>query len=126
MCGYFGLDVGRKFHLSSELGHVGSKSDLILDIVQRLDGTSYITGLGALNYLDHEKFDASGIEVRYMDYRKTEYPQRHGPFTPFVTALDLVANTGPESISWIDSPSIGWQNMLERKKQKPTVGALHD
>ena len=41
-----------------------------------------------------ESFEAAGVRVEYLDYEKREYPQLHGAFMPFVSALDLAANCG--------------------------------
>lgn len=109
---YFGLLAGRRVLCSSHLGVGGEGSQRVLDLVRSLDGSVYVTGHGARNYLDHEAFVAAGIEVRYMDYRKTPYPQQHGAFNPYVTALDLVANLGREGHRFIMSPAVAWKEFL--------------
>ena len=81
----------------------GSSAQRVCDIVQVLEGTDYITGHGARNYLDHAAFERSAISVRYMDYRCVSYEQGHGEFTPYVTALDLVANCGRDGARFIQS-----------------------
>ncbi len=48
-----------------------------------------------------------------MDYRKTPYPQLHGEFTPYVSILDLIANTGGESGDYINSGTIYWKEFLQ-------------
>lgn len=66
----------------------------VLDLVKSVGGTRYLTGMGARNYLDHQAFEDAGIEVLYMDYDVRPWPQG-ADFTPYVTALDLVANVDP-------------------------------
>ena len=113
LCRYFGLDRHCRFVDIGELGVSGTGSARVLEIVRSLGGTTYVTGHGGANYLDHAAFDRSGIEVEYMDYAKVPYPQLHGEFTSFVSALDLVANVGsrggeymrPRTISWKDFPT---------------------
>ena len=78
----------------------------VLDVVKSQGGTVYVTGHGAKDYLDHEMFEREGVQVRYMDYRKTLYPQQHGEFTPFVSILDLIANLGRDGARVIDSPAV--------------------
>lgn len=109
VCGYYGLDKGRSFLRSSDLGISGSGSQRVLDIVRSLGGDTYITGHGARHYLDHEAFERAGIAVRYMDYRANRYPQRHGDFTPYVTSLDLIANTGGAGLARIEPVTIDWK-----------------
>ena len=72
----------REIHHSSEMGIPGSSSRRVLDIVKRLGGTSYLTGHGARQYLDHSLFESEGVGVEYIHYNKTPYPQQYGEFTP--------------------------------------------
>jgi len=53
------------------------------------------------------------VRVEYMDYAKREYPQLHGAFTPYVSALDLAANCGPEGREVIDSGTIYWKDFMK-------------
>ena len=108
MADYFGLTESRVFLNSSELGIVGTSSRRVLDIILKLGGKRYVTGLGAHNYLDHRLLEQNGVIVEYMDYNLNKYPQMHGDFTPYVTALDLVANCGKEGIKYICSGTVGW------------------
>lgn len=109
---YFALDVSCKFIDVHELQIDGSGSDRVLEIVRRLKGTSYITGHGAANYIEHERFEKAGIAVDYMDYQRRTYPQPHGPFTPYVTGLDLVANCGRRGTEFICSSTKPWRYFL--------------
>jgi hypothetical protein len=109
---YFDLRASRRFVDARELGVGGASSRRLCDIVLKLEGTTYITGHGARNYLDHDLFERSGIGVKYMRYNCTPYTQLHGEFTPFVTALDLVANCGKAGASLINSCAIDWRQFL--------------
>ena len=75
----------------------------------------YVTGLGARNYLDHQLFEDAGIRVEYMCYEKAIYPQLHGEFTPHVSILDLIANTGKEGVENIRSGTTYWKNYLSHE-----------
>ena len=116
VCRWFGIDTGRQFHHIGELPVGGSGSQRVLDIVQRLHGSRYITGLGAANYLDHEAFEQAGVAVEYMAYRKTPYPQLHGEFTPYVSILDLIANVGHAGIDHICSGTTHWKEFLHHER----------
>lgn len=115
LCAYFGLETGRRFLHSTELGVGDSSSQRVLGIVQALGGKRYITGWGARHYLDHDLFEAAGIRVEYMDYRKLPYPQLHGAFTPYVSALDLIANTGRDGQSYITSDTVYWKDFVNHE-----------
>ena len=109
---YFGLRPARGFLRSSDLGVAGRSSERLLGLCQAVGADAYVTGHGARNYLDHGLFDAAGIAVEYMDYRCVPYPQAHGPFTPYVSALDLVANCGPAGRDRICSGTKPWKEFL--------------
>jgi hypothetical protein len=109
---YFGLDRGRQFVSSSTLGISGHSSQRLLDICVRFGGSEYVTGHGARNYLDHALFERHGISVNYMDYLCKPYPQAHPPFTPYVSALDLVANCGRGGLQYICSGTRTWKEFL--------------
>ena len=76
------------FLKSSDLGIGGRSSKRLCDITSDLIGDIYLTGLGALNYLDQNEFLEKGIDVMCMKYRFAPWQQFYGSFTPYVTALD--------------------------------------
>ncbi len=110
---YYELDISTRFIDVKALGIRGTNTDRVLETVKHLGGARYITGHGAAKYLDHESFERDGIEVHYMDYRRSPYPQRHGPFNPHVSGLDLVANCGREGIKYICSGTKPWREFLD-------------
>lgn len=112
VCRYFGLDV--EFQTSSDMPTETHSSQKLIDLTTRLQGDVYITGHGARNYLDHEAFKSVGIDVEYMDYQKVPFSQQHGPFTPFVSILDLIANEGVQGKRVIQSPSIPWREFIKQ------------
>ena len=100
---------------SSALGIDGSGTARLLAICRALGATRYLTGHGALGYLEHESFEAAGIAVEYMDYDHAPYPQQHGAFEPYVTALDLIANTGPEAPAHVNARAVPWREIVARQ-----------
>lgn len=122
LCRYYGIDHDRGFKSSHTLGIHGSSSRRVLDIVLWLGGDIYLTGHGASRYLDHEMFEKAGVRVDYMDYSKVRYPQLHGEFTPYVSALDLVANLGPSGIDCICPRSIYWKDFLSDQRNRQVSG----
>ncbi|MFT7595259.1 MAG: hypothetical protein ACI8R4_002587 [Paracoccaceae bacterium] len=83
--------------MSSQMNVPGSGWQRVLDLVRQVGGTTHITGHGARHYLDHQAFEDSGVTVAYMDYAMLPWPQPHGPFPPYVTGLDLIANVAPDN-----------------------------
>ena len=108
---YYGLDRDTRFVDSEELGITGKGSQRVVDIVKALGGTRYITGHGALKYLDHEIFEREKIEVSYMSYECKPYLQSYNKFTPYVSSLDLIAHLGREGIEFITSNAIYWKKL---------------
>jgi hypothetical protein len=109
------LGIQRETLRASTLGVDGSGSERVLAICRSLGATRYVSGLGGLDYLDHEAFDAAGIAVEYMDYDLSPYPQLHGAFQPYVTALDTLANLGPEAGAHVNARAVPWREMLARR-----------
>ncbi|PNS09302.1 WbqC family protein [Solilutibacter silvestris] len=118
LCEYFDLDRDCRFVDIDELGIGDSGSTRVLKIVRSLGGTRYITGHGAARYLDHAAFDRTGIAVEYMDYTKAPYPQLHGEFTPFVSALDLIANTGSHGKKFICPRITPWKDFPTHERNR--------
>lgn len=83
---------------SSEMECSGSNSDLILNICRDLKATSYISGPFGRQYLDEDKFAASGIDVIYHDYDHPTYMQRGSNFLSHMSTLDLLMNHGERSL----------------------------
>mgnify|MGYP000856178810 CR=1 FL=1 len=109
---YFGFKPD--FLLSSKLGTTTHSTQKLVDLALRLEAKRYITGLGALNYLEYDKFEEVNVMVEYMKYEKIPYPQLNGLFTPFVSILDLIANCGKDGIQYIRSRSIYWKDLLDK------------
>jgi hypothetical protein len=98
---------------SSEMGISGSGSQRVLNLVKAVNGTEYITGLGAKNYLAHDMFGDAGIDVKYMDYDVLPWPQQTTEFTPYVSALDLVANVAPQNRrAHLNPKTKDWRNVV--------------
>ncbi|RKY28908.1 MAG: hypothetical protein DRP79_01720 [Planctomycetota bacterium] len=46
--------------------------------------------------IDDEEFRAAGIDIRYHDYNRPEYPQLFGGFQPYMSAIDPLFNRGDD------------------------------
>lgn len=110
---YFGLTESRVFFDSSLLCIPGKSSQRLFDICQHLRATTYVTGHGAKNYLDHALFERGGIAVEYMDYSCLPYQQLHGTFTPYVSGLDLIANCGHDGLKYINPSTSPWKEIFD-------------
>jgi hypothetical protein len=91
------LGVDTQVERSSCLGIEGERSDRLLRICQRFDATRYLSGEAAKTYLDVALFERNGIEVIWQDFHHPTYPQLHGDFVPYLSAIDLLLNCGERS-----------------------------
>jgi hypothetical protein len=112
---YMGIGAGRAIRRSSALGVAGSSWRRVLDMVCHAGGSRYLTGHGAAGYLDHAAFDEAGVEVAYMNYSRTRWPQPNGSFTPYVSVLDLIARTGPAARDYLRPATIPWRDFLQQE-----------
>ena len=113
---WFDLDV--VFKRSSEMNVPGSSSQRLFDICKKEQAQSYVTGHGALNYLNHELFDGEGIQVCYMDYQKREYTQLHSPFIPYVSIIDVMSNLGKNGRDYMVSKALYWKEYIDYERDR--------
>lgn len=104
------LGLAPKFMRSSEMGVAGASTERLVGLCKAVDCDVYVTGHGALNYLNHQQFEDNGISVRYMDYKKMPYEQGHGEFTPYVSILDAIANCGERTRELLSSEATYWRD----------------
>ncbi len=114
------LELDCRVVIASELAAGGHGTDRLTDILLALGATRYVTGHGAANYLDHEALEAKGIEVAYIDYARLSYRQGHGAFTPYVTALDAIANLGRDARRQLVSDAKPWRDFMASRKAQAT------
>jgi hypothetical protein len=90
-----------QFVRSSTLGGSGIKTDRLLNVLEKVKATHYISGPSARDYIEADKFAAAGVTLEFMKYDYPEYPQLYPPFDPQVSVLDLLFMTGPEAPRYI-------------------------
>lgn len=95
MCGWFGLK--RPMYRSSELGIDGDRNTRLLALCKHFGVDTYLSGDAARIYLDVDLFEANGVRVEWQNFQHPEYPQMHGEFIPYLSALDLLLNVGEQS-----------------------------
>lgn len=81
---------------SSTIQPNGAKTAMLVDLCQRLGTTTLRIGMGgSQRYIDTDLLHSAGITVESAAYTQPVYPQRRGPFTPNLAALDLLLWCGP-------------------------------
>ena len=104
------LGLSPRFVRSSTMAVEGASTKRLVALCETVNCDIYITGHGALNYLNHQEFEEKGISVRYIDYRKVPYDQGNGEFTPYVSILDAIANCGERTRDLLCSDAIHWRD----------------
>lgn len=90
------LDVRIPWLWSSSLESAGTKNELLVDLLQKVSATDYLSGVGARAYFDPAPFKEADIEVVWQDFTHPVYSQLHGEFIPYLSSIDLLFNCGIE------------------------------
>jgi hypothetical protein len=88
------FDISIQMLLAGTLDPRGRRNELLVDILKKVGGTYYLSGVGARSYFDPAPFQAAGIEVLWQDFKHPGYPQLYGPFVPYLSSIDLLFNCG--------------------------------
>lgn len=96
IAGYLRIDT-LTARLSELVAQPRHKNELIVDICNAVQATSYLSGTFARVYNDEEMLARHGIDLRYDEYELPEYPQLWGTFVPNLSVLDMLFNCGPAS-----------------------------
>ena len=91
------LGIERQIERSSILRVDGDRTARLVNICRHFGATRYLSGDAARAYLDVPLFQREGITVEWQQYAHPTYPQLHGDFVPFLSAIDLLLNCGEES-----------------------------
>lgn len=90
-----------KTYLSSEFDLQGHKTDRLIMLLKQLEATEYISSLGAKSYIEEYQFKQANIKLTWFDYKHPQYPQKGKEFIPYLSAIDLLFNTGEDAINYI-------------------------
>lgn len=92
------LDIHTKITWSSDYELVDGKTERLAGLCLSANGTEYLSGPAAKDYIVDSVFEDAGITLKYMDYSGyPEYDQLFGEFEHGVTILDLLFNTGGDA-----------------------------
>lgn len=92
-----GFGIETALHRSSTLGIDGDRNTRLLNICKYFRATTYLSGAAARAYLDVGLFEREGIAVEFQDYEPAPYEQTRSPFISHLSAIDALANLGPQA-----------------------------
>lgn len=95
-CSALGIESSR-FLRSSDLEIIGSNDDGLIEICQKVNANSYLSGSGGKNYQDESKFAENGISLEYISFEHPDYTQLWNGFDARLSILDLLLNEGKSS-----------------------------
>jgi hypothetical protein len=103
------LEIRTPMIRSSTLSVDGQRSELLLDICRKVDGSAFLGGMGgSRTYLDQEAFAAAKMGVQWQEFRHPEYPQcGAAPFIRGLSVLDVLFNCGPAAREIVWQPKVG-------------------
>lgn len=106
------LGISCELFVSSALAIPASEdaSTRVLAICKAMAATEYLSGLGAIDYIDYDLFERGGVRIHYMDYDLAPYPQMHGEFTPYVSVIDLLFSAGARARDHLGSRPVYWKD----------------
>lgn len=96
MAAHFGIATPTS--RASQTPVTSAKADRLADLCRAHVVTDYYSPPGSKIYLDEsDAFARAGIALDYFDYNHPQYVQLHGAFEPYMSALDLLVNEGPNA-----------------------------
>ena len=95
------LGIKVEIFKASEINPVGEKTMLLIDMCKKVGADTYLSGTGAMKYVDHELFKQHGLNHIFQDFQHPVYKQLHGEFLPNMSIIDLLFSHGPESLDII-------------------------
>ncbi|RMF93412.1 MAG: hypothetical protein D6734_10140 [Candidatus Schekmanbacteria bacterium] len=94
------LGIKTKTLSSSEMDDLPDDADeRLIGICKRIGANKYLAGAGGKDYMNFKKYEDSGIEVIFQEYKHPVYPQQYGSFLSHLSIVDLLFNCGKESYS---------------------------
>ncbi|MGB3947109.1 MAG: WbqC family protein [Bacteroidia bacterium] len=75
---------------SSQLNTVMKKDDLVIEIIKKIGDNEYLSGRGALSYMDLEKFKKENIKVYTCEFTPTPYSQLWESRVGFIKDLSVI------------------------------------
>ncbi|TGC11562.1 WbqC family protein [Methanolobus halotolerans] len=86
------FDIYTKISYSSEAPSSFFSTQRLIELVQSVNGDTYLSGSAGRNYLDIDMFEACGIEVIFQDFKHPVYEQQYEGFVANMSAIDALFN----------------------------------
>jgi hypothetical protein len=91
------LSAPPKIVLASSLGVTSVGTQRLIDLTLSVGGDCYISGLGSSGYLEIDKFKNYDLTLAYSSFDETNLRELTIDFTPGLSIIDTILNTGLEN-----------------------------
>ena len=95
------LTIDTPLYYESQIGTTREATERIIELCQKLQADTYLSGAGGKEYLEEAKFARAGIKLEYQHFVHPEYRQQFAKqetdFLPYMSIIDLLFNEGQES-----------------------------
>lgn len=109
------LRIKTEYCKASESNFQGHKSDLVLNMCEKLGANLYIFGALGKDYAREEDFVKEGVKIYFQDYNHPRYPQLWGnDFSPFMSIIDLFFNCGSKSLEVLMEGNINKEELIKK------------
>lgn len=89
------LSIDTPIHFSSKFDVKSNKTQRILDLIESVSGTNYITGTVSLNYLDPDLFNQRHISLKIHTMNPSYVNKRKRQFLSHLSIIDLLMQYSP-------------------------------
>ncbi len=89
-----------KIIYSSSLNCEKKSTELLIEIIQKVKGTTYLSGTGSDGYMKNEMFAENKIALTFNDFQPIAYPQFNTTeFVGGISIIDALMNVGFEGVN---------------------------
>ena len=93
------LDINTELIMSSELDSSGRKTELLIDVLKKVNATSYIVGKSGFDYMNLELFKQNNINLVEHKVNHPIYkPFNYKKFEDYPSVIDVIANLGKDNV----------------------------
>ena len=99
ICNILLIDFNEKAVYQSGLATNSNATELLIELVKKVDATTYLCGGGADGYQEDEKFLEKGVQLEYQYFQHPEYNQATNEnFVSGLSIIDALFNVGAKRV----------------------------
>ncbi|WP_435579662.1 WbqC family protein [Gilvibacter sp.] len=101
ICGYLEIDTPIQVfsQMELEVAEVNAPDEWALNICKALGANSYYNPTGGMEFFSREKYQNEGIELKFLEFKASNYEQLGNPFVPYLSVLDVMMFNSPAEIN---------------------------